>query len=403
LLAGDAENRLARLGKRIPLLPLRILIALAFWLFIMLFLFADRIGEHFPALMDPVTGPAAILESRLFTWITWPLTPWARAITAPDAETFWPWFAFVIFAWVTLFELVARMPVDFRELSLETSADIARRLNRMRSGRGVLASTRAKRGKFGWNVPWLLGRGQFGAVAWIELCAIMRKARGTLMFSAFVIGLLTLVSLMDRGGPLGDPLGGGAFVAGMGTLYLGWGLRFDFRSSLDSMEAIKTWPLAPWRVFLATLMPEVLLVSVLVSSALLLRSLVLAVWPPELLLIVAAVPGVSLLWLGLDNAVFLLMPVRYVPGQGSAMHHTGRQVVMVVLRTILLGVVVGFGTIVAWLVWWLGGELGFGENLRLWVAGASVVPLFAGVLVATVAFGGWTLRRFDVSRLASLT
>jgi hypothetical protein len=97
------------------------------------------------------------------------------------------------------------------------------------------------------------------------------------------------------------------------------------------------------------------------------------------------------------------MPVRYVPGQGSAMHHTGRQVVMVVLRTILLGVVVGFGTIVAWLVWWLGGELGFGENLRLWVAGASVVPLFAGVLVATVAFGGWTLRRFDVSRLASLT
>ena len=47
----------------------------------------------------------------------------------------------------------------------------------------------------------------------------------------------------------------------VGTLYLCAGLRFDFREDLDAMESLKAWPVRPWRVFLATLLPEVVLVS----------------------------------------------------------------------------------------------------------------------------------------------
>ena len=401
LFAGSAENRFAGLGQRVPLAVLRVATALAFAAFAMLVLYSDRLDKLFPSLVDSQSGPLAWLESRAFEWATLALEPWVRAIRAPDWATFLPWFVFILLAWVLLFEAVARLPIDFRELSLETSSDIARRLNRLRSGRGVLASARAKRGKLGWRVPWLMGRGAFGAVAWIELCSILRKARGTLMFSTFIFGLLTVASLIDREGPLGDPLWGGAFVAGMGTLYLGWGLRFDFRSKLDTMQAVKTWPLASWRVFLATLMPEVLLVSGLVTAALLLRSIALGAWHPGLVLILLVVPGVSLLWLGLDNAVFLLLPVRYVPGQSGAMHHTGRQVVMVLLRSSILGVVILIGMLIGALAWYVGGQLALAENQRMALAAAVVGPFFIGVLYAVVAFGGWALRRFDVSRLSS--
>ena len=32
---------------------------------------------------------------------------------------------------------------------------------------------------------------------------------------------------------------------------------------LDQMEAVKSWPLSSWRLFLATLLPEVVLITIL--------------------------------------------------------------------------------------------------------------------------------------------
>ena len=47
-------------------------------------------------------------------------------------------------------------------------------------------------------------------------------------------------------------------------------------------------------------------------------------WDPRVLIVILATPPATLLWLALDNAVFLLAPVRFEPGQASAIHHAGR-------------------------------------------------------------------------------
>ncbi len=395
LLAGDAENRLSRIVKRLPLGTLRILVGLAFWLFLMGFLFADDLARLFPVLFGAQRGARALLAHPIVSALTAPFTPWATAMLATDWRSFWIPFAGISAAWVVLYELVARLPVDFRELSLETSADVARRLNRLRGGRFSLGRARLAKGGFGWHVPWLFGRGPFGAIAWLQSCGIVRKARGTLFFSILMTGLITAFTSMEDGVAREGPIANAGFVAGMTTLYLAWGLRFDFRSSLETMGAIKAWPVQAWKIFAAMLLPEVCLVSLLAGLAVLAQATITDHLEPEILVVIAAAPLVAMLWFALDNAVFLLLPVRYTPGQGGAMQHTGRQMVMVLLRTLAFLIVGGAGVAVGYLAWFLADRAALSPRACMAVGAATGTAFFFAVLAALVRFGGWALRRFD--------
>lgn len=395
ILFGDAENRLGRLVRRVPVRVARLGVGLALAALALL-VFG---GE---SLLPEADGPAgapwlAVIEHPLYRWATVPFVPWARAIAADSFAAFTPWFGSCLVVAVALFEGTARLPVDFRELSLETSADVARRLARLRSGRGWLGGASSGR-TLGWRVPWLFGRGPFGAVAWLKTCAIVRKARGTVFFSAFVLAVLTLVTTTGVLGNDGDPLVGAALIAVLGTMYLASGLRFDFRADLDLMETIKAWPLSPVRVFLASILPVVSLVTLLIVLAIGLRSLVLGAFPPGQWVVLALVPVAALLWVALDNALFLLAPVRYVPGQGSAVQHTGRTMILVVLRVASLALI-GVASAGTFALVGFGGDLL--EAPRAVRLGASV--LAAGLVVglcitALVRLGGWALHRFDVAR-----
>ena len=409
LLFGDAENRLGRLAARLPAGPIRFLIALFFWMLVMgMFLgedFAHLISDWLPDGLDPFrrrapwdqSGPNRFLQQGWLQTLTSPAAPWSRMICAQGLRPFLSAFALCLGLWGLLFEAVARLPIDFRELSLETSANVAKRLARIRSGRSLISGGEVSRRTLGWSVPWLFGRGPFGAVAWLKTCAIVRKSRGTLLFYAFVMAVLTLVSFaIGQDGPEGVERGG-VMVAVLGTIYLGMGLRFDFRSDLDSMESIKSWPLSNSRLFLATILPEVLLISLLVALAVLMRSLLIGAFPLALIAWLLMVPVVALLWTALDNAVFLWAPVRYTPGQGGSMQYAGRSLLLVLLRLLLLGLVAlgTFGCVMAlrWLM------LRFGVELK----SALVVGAVGGVLVVLlsvatlIALGGRALARFDVT------
>jgi hypothetical protein len=397
-LAGDAENRFARLAKRLPFASLRIAVGLGFWLFLMLYWFADELSLRFPSVFDDEHGAASWLALPLVSAVLAPLTPWAKAMIAGDWRSFLVPFTAIAGMWVLLFELVAHLPIDFRELSLETSADVARRLNRLRHGRGTQGDARLKRGGFGWNVPWLFGRGPFGAIAWLQSCGIVRKARGTLVFSILITGLITILTTVGGGLDVENPLVSSAFVAGMATLYLGWGLRFDFRSGLDTLATVKAWPVPSWKIFLATLLPEVCLVSLLASLAVLVQAWASGTLAAASLLVLAGVPLLALLWFALDNACFLLAPVRFTPGQGGTMQHTGRQMVMVFLRTLVLALLAGAAVGLGFAVAHLAGKTGWADPLPLALGIAVGLLLLCLFVVSLIAFGGWTLRRFDVAR-----
>ncbi len=399
ILLGNAENTLGRLASRLPATGLRILAGLALWAVLMFVVLGGQAlqstGVSAELSSETIAGiGSAVLNHPLFRFLTTPSVPWARAISATAWPDFLSHFAVALLLTLVLFECTVRLPIDFRELSLATSADVAKKLSRVRSGRGAISGGRVSQRALGWKIPWIFGRGPFGAVAWLKFCAIARKSRGTLLFSVVVVGFATLLVMQV----VRDPIGGAVFIALLCTIYLAGGLRFDFRGDLDLMETIKTWPLPPWRVFLATILPEAVLISILAAGAIVTRALVTGLLPLEVGLIVVATPIVCLLWLALDNAVFLLAPVRFVPGQGGAMQHTGRTVVLVALRLLLLGVVAALSTLAGLVARLIAGALEWSES---WQAAATFGAGTVACLIALavlIGLGGWALKRYDVAR-----
>ncbi|HEV8113776.1 MAG TPA: putative ABC exporter domain-containing protein [Planctomycetota bacterium] len=398
---GDAENRLSRLSKRLPMRAIASILGAMVGLALLALLFPGNVlreklgfsGEL--ASLRQAFDASAVLRALLV-----PVQPWTNMITAPDAPTFFTWFAVCAAVWLAAWELTARIPVDFRETSLATSADLAKRIARMRRGGSGLAGALQSKPDAGWRVPWALGHGKFGAVAWLKLTTIARKARGAFVFSAAIVFLVTMaMSVAWHDDDASSALGGAAVLASFGTIYLCSGLRFDFRNDLDQMEQIKAWPVHPAATFLATILPQVLVVSLMLAAGILLRCAITGGFHPGIIGILAVQPLVALAWTAVDNAVFLYYPVRYAPGQEGALQHVGRSVLMSLLRlglaavavvvAVVPGVAVGFAA-ESWL------ELG---EPTAWALGAAVAWIgLAAMNTALVIVGGRMLTRFDVAR-----
>lgn len=402
LLLGGAESRIGRLAKYFPG---RVLVRIGFVLFVVLaVMYANgSLGDH-EELFESGTGTGTWTLDRfashpLVRALLLPFTPWARIITAQSFAEFAPYFLFAVGIWFFLFESVARIGVDYRELSLATSADVAKRISRMRKGNLDPTRGNVTRATIGWRVPWLFGRGPFGAVAWNKTASIVRKSRGTLLISGGIITFLTILGTAitrDRDAEK-MLLHGSYLIAGVGTLYMCAGLRFDFRMDLDIMDRVKTWPLRPSLLFLATILPEVVLVSGMLFLAVLGRALWIGVYHPALIGVLAFQPIATLTWVALDNAVFLFSPIRYTPGEEGALQNMGRSMLLVILRGVLGGIIALFVLLPAYGVHWLVEEQGGGDSAWWWASAIAWVLALA-VDAALIWLGGRMLTRFDVAK-----
>src|SRR5262249_14655425 len=136
LLLGDTENRLGKLAKKLPLRPIAGLLGALVGMSLLILIFAgdEELGSAFGRFAPENLTIETIAESPFVHAVLLPLEPWARMISAPDARTFLPWLALCAGIWYAGWELTARIPVDFRETSLATSADVARRISKLRRG-----------------------------------------------------------------------------------------------------------------------------------------------------------------------------------------------------------------------------------------------------------------------------
>jgi hypothetical protein len=325
---------------------------------------------------------------QALTLVVW---PWTRLATTTSGAEFLGLLALCAALWLGAFEACARLRIDFRELSLETSADVARRLSRMRRGAAGASAGRASASSAGWRIPWLFGRGPFGALAWRKSGTMLRKARGTLLISGALVTLLILVTrFMFAGDSKASVLAACAVIAVAGTAYLCAGLRFDFREDLDRMDVVRSWPIAPWRVFLATLLPEVAVVSAFLAIAILVRASLAGSVPVEVLAIVVALGPTVLAWVSIDNLVFLLWPQRLTPGSEGLLQQAGRSMLLMLLRVLLVGVCGGTALGLGWLLYLATESLSAAVLLAL--------LLTFGECVLIVFLGGKALARFDVAR-----
>jgi hypothetical protein len=407
ILFGDAENRLARLAKRLPLRLFSILGGVALSLFALWLIFGPNESPFAPPDLP------SLRDSTLVQALLAPSWPWARAMVARDFSAFAPSFAFALaFLWGAR-RATCALKVDFRELSLETSADVARRLNRMRKG-GVANQAEAGRAPFGWTPPWLFGRGPFGAIARNELAAVLRKARGTLLLLVVAGALLALASrVLSKKLAAGaaaeagvDALQEARLAAGggvllllvLGTAYLCSSLRFDFRSRLHQMDQLKAWPVGGATIFLAVIAPETLLVWLLISAGILAPVLFAGALEGWHVAAVLFQPLLGLAWVAIDNAVFLRAPVRYTPGEDSAFLHMGRAMVLMLLRILFMGGALVAASLPAAILLHAMQLADFAPSVA-WTA-----ALFVGWFVLACAcaglvwLGGRSFDAFDVAR-----
>jgi hypothetical protein len=151
-------------------------------------------------------------------------------------------------------------------------------------------------------------------------------------------------------------------------------------------------------VFLATLLPEVVLVTCLLAGTIVLEASAAARVSAHVVGIVGALPFLVFAWVALDNLVFLFAPVRIVPGQDGLVQNAGRRMIQIGLQFGLGLLVAGCGSLAFWGARAAAVRVGMGAALAL-VAGYVAV---LGVLVAwdasLVLAGGAVLRRFDVAR-----
>src|SRR5690606_35530425 len=128
--------------------------------------------------------------------------------------------------------------------------------------------------------------------------SMLRRASGTLILSLLLDGLLVVISKGNGEKSASDPeeatrqslVIGTTLISLMGTAYLCAGLKFDFRGRLEQMDLVKVWPLPPWRIFLATILPEAALVSGVLVVAVLARAAWIGVYHPMLVGVVLFQP-----------------------------------------------------------------------------------------------------------------
>jgi len=396
LLAGDAENRWL---NRLPKGAMRLVHVFGLVLIISLILMPRGPGSEGLELSSLSAWAGRLLEHPLVHALTLPAWPWAQLVTARTLASFLPSLLVCAAIWWILFQLCLRVRIDYRELSLETSADVARRLSRLRGGAGGASAGTAHRDSAGWRVPWLFGRTPFGALAWRKTGTMLRKARGTLLISGALVLVLVVASMFIFGHESEfSALGSSLMIAVFGTLYLCAGLRFDFREDLDRMDVVRSWPIAPWRVFLATLLPEVVLVVLLLAVAILIRSSIAGSFPPGVLLVLAALFPCVLTWVAVDNAVFLVWPVRMTPGQEGLLQQAGRSLMLMLVRLLGVALVGGlvFGT---GMLWWLGHDwFGYSKSTGLVLAEVFGMLVLVIECACMIFVGGRLLARFDVAR-----
>jgi PAS domain S-box-containing protein len=108
---------------------------------------------------------------------------------------------------------------------------------------------------------------------------------------------------------------------------------------------VRSWPIAPWKVFLATLLPETLLVSVMITLGVAGVAIYRQDPDPRLALLVAVVPLAVLVWTSIDNATFLFAPVRTNAAQDGALQNAGRAMMLMLMRMIGLALALGLAVI----------------------------------------------------------
>ena len=131
-------------------------------------------------------------------------------------------------------------------------------------------------------------------------------------------------------------------------------LPWAFRGDIDHMDSLKTLPVAPLALAVGELAGGVVLLAAI--QLVLLVGLLGAGGNPALILTAAAflIPF-DVLMLGVSNMLFLIYPVRLVPGTAADFQLMGRMMLLMLLQFLILIPSLGIPAALGGLAFWLSG------------------------------------------------
>lgn len=286
-----------------------------------------------------------------------------------------------------IFSLDAR----YEEAAAANSARIYAKLQRMRGRAVTVEGAATKPTKARWAVPTLPYWGGAGPIFWRQLTAALRGL-GRLIWVLLILGVL-LAGPVFGSGAGGRPetlwgmlIGVGAWLA----LFLTSLVPYDFRGDIDRLGALKALPIRPWRLALGQLLTPTLLLTAMLWLGL---AAALAAAPQEwdkLLLVMAFVPAVTFVIVGLENLLFLLFPVRVMAATPGDFQALGRNVLLAMGKLLGLAGVGAVAAAAGVIVGLITGSPAAGA-----AAAWPVVALAGAVLVPAC---GLAFTWFDVGR-----
>jgi len=308
-----------------------------------------------------------------------PFVPFARTALAEAIGPFAVWAFVCVLMNAALFALIVRLDANYYERAAAISEKIYARMQQMRRGGFAAPAAKAHRRRVPMPPHWAGA----GTLAWRQLVTASR-AYVAAMAMPLAIGLAATISIATMQGDSGSGILIGVVI--YLSIFMSSMLRFDFRSDLDVMPMLKTLPVRAECIALGQIGPPALVLT-LIQTAVLAPAFVISGSPWNVPLALAGLLPVNGMLFAVDNALFLLAPVRMNAQSAGDPQYMGRQIIVLLLKFCIVGVA---GLIAAG----AGGGIWFVTRSApaAWAAGWAVLCLEVAAMLPYVAYA---FRTFD--------
>ncbi len=324
------------------------------------------------------------------TWVGFvlliPFDVFGRILAAePLYPDFLLWSAVACAMNLGMFGLIIRMDANYLEASVAGSQMVYERMQRMRSGsyKFSLAEGAVRR-----KIPMLPRWGGAGTIARRQFIKATRNSMWVplIMIVTGCVVMLYLVNSMGNENLVSVLVGASVYC----TFIFSSLFPFDFRGDLEQMELLKQLPIRPTAVAAGQLAAPVTMVSLIQCLLFAIVAVMTGHVLVTLLAVLFVLPFNALLY-SIENLTFLIYPVRMAASTPGDFQHFGRQMMMMMAKMVLLGLiasVAGAGGLAAYFL--TGNTLAVGLAVS-W----CLLILCALAMLPVIA---WAFRRFDVSQ-----
>ncbi|MCC6678723.1 MAG: hypothetical protein IT436_16445 [Phycisphaerales bacterium] len=341
-----------------------------------------------PRAGDPAAQARAVLEAPVIQALAIPFRPFIMLFSAQSWTREAPLWLGICLAEVLILAMVTlRLDTAWLDTSIAATHARAERLERRRQGK------RPARGGLSGRLKRLVPELEFAGPARAVIRRHLHASPAILVTPvAVAAGLGAIVTICFWFMP-GDAARN--LVRSI-TITLGLALfltlpsfsRADFRSDIDHLELLKSLPLSAAAITRAQLIiPTALLI---ITAWEVLAAAAVVVPNPGLLAGIAMViPPAAILMIAIENALFLFAPVRPGPAQAAALQVTGKRIITLAAKAIVLAICAGLAFGVGYLA-----HLATGSWPVTGLAAALALSVEASLAIAVVTA---LYRGFDVA------